>query len=144
MVYDKGDRTTGVMVIFGQDDNRPGGFGFQVLRVPVVVMESVVTQIKQAQGFYEEMDETPWDLPVEANWVPGLGLKLNLGWWECPSDGVMSNIDLQMQPRNQQPLMPDLEIIGNMMEAQLETQAREVDQELQELIQEAWKDPAAC
>ena len=81
---------------------------------------------------------------MEANWVPGLGLKLNLGWWEHPSDGVTSDTDLQMQPRNQQLLMPDLEIIGNMMEAQLETEAREVDQELKELVQEAWKDPAAC
>ena len=146
VVYDDGVCDTGFLAIIAFD-RRQGDHVHQVLEAPMVVMCDMVMSFKNSHQFRD--DEVRSDCyPVEANWVHGGLLKLQLGWWEIPASKIHGFLPLHVaherddEDEDRNPafdlMMPDLNFLGQDENARLDSLRGESDVELITQIYNSW------
>ena len=144
VVYDDGVYDTGFLAIIAFD-RRQGDHVHQVLEAPMVVMCNMVMSFKNSHQFRDDEIRSD-DYPVEANWVLGGLLKLQLGWWEIPASDIYEFLPEHMANERDDGedadrfdfLMPDLNFLRQDENEQLDSLRGESDVELITQIYNSW------
>ena len=144
VVYDDGIYDTGFLAIIAFH-RQNGEHVHQVLEAPMVVMHNMVMSFKDNHQFRDGEIRSD-DYPVEANWVHGGLLKLQLGWWEIPATDMHRFLPEHMGEEREDEedegrinfLMPDLEVLRQDEIERLDGLRGESDVEVITCIYNSW------